>query len=425
MILDELADNLELGLWTIEQLQAMEFAGAPLAIDAAFRTLTGVPVNSVFVPGTSGYPWWYYGQSGEYTLFLGRHTSTLAQAAAIWRGYWPPLIGSLVEAKNILVDQATDSILAAINLQHFAVPTKFVAAGHSIGGAIAQMLAYKMKLFNVDINAKMITFGSPKPAGSQLNDVLIPAYSQRWINVDDAVPNIPPRGNDAAILPFAGGIGLNIPWLLRFVHLPGGRWIDADGNTGPTDQPAVANTPSLVNFAGWLLDQATATSGPHSLQEYQRRLSLLLPPLGGGGDLPDEGSTGGGGDWPGGGPEVAMAMPPVQIRQLVNAQVQTVFATGQQQNAEPVNVPTPNRARAVRVGRVWHVEFNGQTIAVGPTKRRARALANAFNRTLDHMQVQAVVDPAAIVNTMESYLEDAADPNGTFQPVMNVVYPAT
>jgi hypothetical protein len=50
-------------------------------------------------------------------------------------------------------------------------------------------------------------------------------------------------------------------------------------------------------------------------------------------------------------------------------------------------------------------------------------MARLGNDFLRHQQVQAVVDPTAILQQMASYYEAASTPANGFTPTMNVVFP--
>ncbi len=68
--------------------------------------------------------------------------------------------------------------------------------GHSLGGAVAQFVAYKLvRDERVAVDA-VVTFGSPKLGNGEfrkLYDSVLKYATQRWVNDDDLVPNFPFR----------------------------------------------------------------------------------------------------------------------------------------------------------------------------------------------------------------------------------------
>ena len=152
---------------------------------------------------------------------------------------------------------------------------------------------------------------------------------------------------------------------------------------------------------------------PHNLTEYFRRMQLLEAAA----NTPARQR-----------PATALIEPanPVTKKdatQQQEAAVQTIFATGRQQDAQPVVVPQAAAFQAVRNGRIWTVYFGDTAVAVGPAKRRARAMARTGNDFLRHQQNQAVVDPTAFVAQMQTFFQLASDPTTGFQPQLNTVWP--
>jgi hypothetical protein len=199
-----------------------------------------------------------------------------------------------------------------------------------------------------------------------------------------------------------------------FIHGSGGVEVDPNGNYSPAVIPSAASVNPSISIAAWLFGLDGAPSGPHSLNEYGTRLGLLAESFR---------------------PTVAKQVResrPEQLdapnRQEANIEAEraasVIFATGAAQNAQPVAIPAGQPFFAFRTGRVWYVGFGAATVAIGPTKKRARSMANAGNAMLRHLQLQGVVDPNAVLSQFSDYLVAAATPGGGFTPVMNTVNPA-
>lgn len=79
--------------------------------------------------------------------------------------------------------------------------TKYIFTGHSLGGAIASLLALDMKERHKEVwenpNSSLITFGEPRVGNKEyarVHDRLIPANRKlRFVYGKDIVPHIPPK----------------------------------------------------------------------------------------------------------------------------------------------------------------------------------------------------------------------------------------
>jgi hypothetical protein len=232
------------------------------------------------------------------------------------------------------------------------------------------------------------------------------------MNNDDPIPLLPPKS-----FPLATIATLGNPLLLRrylqFSHARGGVLLSLNGRATAGTLPPLGVLPLIAALGGFMHSQCTLATTPHNLAQYRSRLALhkSLNPL------PSEDDVRGG-SWEG--PDVPSR---VEINQQAAAATRSIFATGARQNEQPVAIPSQNSFRAFRLGHVWQVQFNNAVVAVGPTKKRARALANAGNAMLRQLQISAVVDTVAILNMFELYLQLSADPTEGFVPVLNTAWP--
>jgi triacylglycerol lipase len=119
--------------------------------------------------------------------------------------------------------RALNSVLAPIEQwldQH--APGPVTVAGHSLGGALATLLAA------VRPEASLITFGSPAVGDREFADSIAGRTCRRYVDCSDVVVSQPPT-------------------LLGFCHVPGLLYIDAAGHVWPAE-----TTPPLI------ADRATA-----------------------------------------------------------------------------------------------------------------------------------------------------------------------
>ena len=75
-------------------------------------------------------------------------------------------------------------------------------AGHSLGGAIASLSALEMALHYQSKSIGLVTFGEPRVGNlffARFLDEWVPR-AIRLVHQDDAVPHLPPQGNDLLLL---------------------------------------------------------------------------------------------------------------------------------------------------------------------------------------------------------------------------------
>lgn len=103
-------------------------------------------------------------------------------------------------AERALAGQV-DSWLASVGER------RLVATGHSLGGAMASLLAARLD------RAELVTFGCPRLGGAAFAASFEGRDVRRYVDTADVVARLPPP--------------------LAFAHLPGLRYIDGDGRVRP------------------------------------------------------------------------------------------------------------------------------------------------------------------------------------------------
>jgi len=227
------------------------------------------------------------------------------------------------------------------------------------------------------------------------------------MNDDDPVPLLPPQLPSS--IPFAAGLGTEV--LSRwesFVHGGGGIVLDRDGHPRQDVLPPLGRVDAAVSLAAWVLKSATDRSSPHALEEYVRRLTLMQPLVT---------------------PPVSerIVQSPVERTHTVdrpssNRQVEqwrdTIVHTGATQNQAALKVPPERAFQTIKVDGLWWVVFGGFLVAVGPTRKRAGAMATRGNEFLRRLQRMAGVDVQALQTLLPIYLEAASAPNNGFEPLI-------
>jgi Lipase (class 3) len=90
---------------------------------------------------------------------------------------------------------ASDSPVSAFSIQHlaFSHPRPLYITGHSLGGALAMLFAYRWSNPTIPI-AGIYTFGQPRVGDAKFRrryDVLLGARTFRVVNEEDIVPRVP------------------------------------------------------------------------------------------------------------------------------------------------------------------------------------------------------------------------------------------
>lgn len=414
-LLDRPIADVELGLNLAILVGLVENTASQGTIDTAVQGLgNGVPI-SVLERTSTVFPNLYFASVGNYSLMLLGCVKGALMGINLWDGYaalynLPPRAIQNAWGRDAVA--AIKSYLAA-NVRLF--PPNWILAGHSGGGLVAQCFAYDLSNAPNPTSANVVTFGSPRAGGRTFANAGqgVATSTVRYMNDNDPVPLIPPDLSDSI-----GWAALLTPAALTFygewVHTDGGRVITPAGSLSDAVLPPVAALTPVASLGNFLYSADTNAGMGHTIQEYINRLEAAQPTPNQPIDL---------------GPPLA----PMEVRDRPNrrqanqaqAAVQAqMFADGRDQNLQPVIIPKASEFQAVRNGRIWAIQFQEQFVAYAPSKKRARHLARAGNDFIRSLQHQGIVDTIALVQQFQTYINNASDPAGGFQPVMNTVFPS-
>lgn len=154
------------------------------------------------------------------------------------------------------------------------IKSPYFLFGHSLGGAVLQVLALLLKAREPAALINIYTMGAPKPGGAQLAQNLLRFYIRAWANDDDPTPLVPP---DARLF---GSLGRAVPraWADRSITYA------VSAPCGVLDQRGVLKSVRAPDRVLPLAVQETILRSQdpnvepfraHSIQEYQIRLGLL------------------------------------------------------------------------------------------------------------------------------------------------------
>ncbi len=399
--LDELNTVLTLTNWLaafrdnspIDAFYAMLYADGSRNIQVRYRA------------GDRRCPGLLWGVTDAGHVCLADGCQTLEQGIDFFRGYiGDPFRGTSVPTNPYLDFGAgyVRELLQQSSLPLVGIP---FLCGYSLGGAILTNYGAGFAQRN-GFMPKTLTLGSPKalnPSTVQL--VRGPGVNLRLMTDVDPIPLVPLRMIDSPAQAL-----LLTPYQVRsisyFVHTDGGVTISDAGTFANAIVPPLAAANPQTALADWLVSQDTSQQGPHGLNNYRSRLRTAIAVQNRGIPVAPPGAPA----------EQANPVAPRQVAQAERAVVNTIFHRGEIQNQQPVLIPTVSEFSAFRQGRIWLVAWRNQIVAIGPTKRRARAMAREGNAFLRRMPTLAYVNTAEVTGQLASYFSDASGGDAAFAP---------
>jgi hypothetical protein len=412
MLLDLFGNDTVLGLWLAQQLQRLQTGTPYTQVGLTFQGLVDANIGQTFLAGDATGPTMWAYRGGGYVLVMINCTETLTQAIGLWNSYTEP-VGDFGRFQNGYM------FARSLAMRNYLVTwmgpgtAKYIVCGHSQGGALAWILANQLNSFATATRMTGVSFGAPKPAINLTTNVRNRTAFGRYMNTDDPVPLVPP----STILP-AQMIALGIPGVARrlvtFRQPQGGMLIGTDNSVIAGELPAVATLPAIANFAGWLLNANQGSVAAHQLNTYIARLTAYNASI-----MRRQQET------PPQGPATpAVALTRAEVAAGQRAGRAAVFAVGEAQQAPPLKIPAAELFSAFGVNGIWYVALSGSTIAVGPTKKRARAMKNFGNALLKRLQRAGYVDVNTLLAQMGLYFAAAQTRTGMFVPPMQVLLPS-
>lgn len=396
------------------QIFAILRTGLALAdLDQAARIVTGIQqIGGYLREATDNCPRVYFFELGDSLHVFIDGVATQAQGQLVADGY----IGSQFFASppgiNASYMAAREDVYAFIFLVAQG-KRRFFLNGYSSGGAISHYLFYKITdNLPLPLATFVTSFGSPAAYGEYLQEGPTPGgdfSSAAWFNSDDPVPIIPPR------LGFWQGFWQQLGWrqqshLASFAPLPRGRQVTLNHAVVATNLPTNVIAPATAAVGAWLQQQVQGVQNPHSVETYLSRFraaAALVPQIG----VPPANQQPAGPGVPVGPREVAARRGDF---------VELIVRDASRQNAQPLVIPNEQLFQVQRQGKLFAVYFGNLQVYLSPSKRSARAFKNSANRFLRLFQRGPVVNPGQMIEQLTTYLALASDPNGPFQPPLNV-----
>jgi hypothetical protein len=310
--------------------------------------------------------------------------ATVEEASRVYHGWRDPqtipdIAGKVNGYAKRLYTQTNEFLNT---LPDFGLATHVIFAGHSFGGAMANIMATRLRRWNAGVNIKLATFGSPR-----YGDALFQRQYElnEWVRVHqygDIIPFLIAwfSENPAYFLTLPGR---HIAAINAYVHMGNGVRIQRNQLMQFTETPAGIGYPLAMGSADIMIVLRTYTE-LHRIDSYMNTLFAMTAP----GSLIPETPAG--------------VFPNAQLEEplrLHNAEVAAIEAFPDAPwpvNPVPggnpgVPVPPPlpgppappppgliSGVRIFRIGRKWFVYSDDTMVYAATSKRDARGYAKAL-----------------------------------------------
>lgn len=147
-------------------------------------------------------------------------------------------------------------------------------AGHSLGGAITNILAARTVQANPTADVRLMTYGTPRPGDAALRTIIGNIASVNIVNVGDYISQLPPVPSEYYPLAAEVVTDYGVSWV-GWTDTANRMAIDVEGRVVAPSALAIT-WPELSNAIEIVLDGAPFPPlEAHSISEYVRRLGLI------------------------------------------------------------------------------------------------------------------------------------------------------
>lgn len=376
-------------------------------LDAVQRGV-GAPARGFHSPRSASQPAFALADAGNWSFLFAEGCQNALQGVMALDGYRGAITDSWTVPRNSYFDQIKDNILAAALANNFLQQPNIMCAGHSLGGAVATIVAGQLHEVMRTGNIGYCSFGAPKPGSWPTFASINRCLGTRWMAREDPVPLIMPTSSDNLAMLLAFSVRENQRFS-NFAQPFGGLSLTSTGEV--VDDGAYPNNASVdtvTNIAAWLYSLDTTAGQAHALQGYIGRLTANVN-AGGNPDRPrnaDRTDDSGG----------------LTRRELTDSQRVALARLQDQearQHAVPVVIPDEFEAEVIRNGRVFQVVVGDTPISLASRERTARSTARKYNALIRSILVQGVVDPRALTVAITSYIAAASSAESAVQPTIS------
>lgn len=249
-------------------------------------------------------------------------------------------------------------------------------AGHSFGGAVAQVFAALVQITQQAQSVKVWSFGAPRPGTSTFAHRMSFMNNYRIFTTPDVVPWLAPHGDEIPTMLVTSAITL---WrnCNTLCQAPTGYSLDGFGRL----TPSMGNPPNdwtvTLGITRYMASVMVGGAGPgHSMQGYINWLDQAVQNYPVAPPRPIQ-------------PEQApLTLRPRERDALIAIGEAEIFAdatspSGITRNYLPPSVtdPAAPRYKAARDGLVWVVKLGEEIVAAATGKRHAKKLARNWNKS--------------------------------------------
>lgn len=384
------------------------------SIDDALHQAAGAATTSKLVLGTSTYPSYYLCIVGDTAVFLVNGCESTGHGISCLTGYTGGINTAEREPTNPYYEAFATAILSDFLNWAGHSFEKYIFAGYSMGGAVAQIMACRAKATSRLAQVTCISFGAPKASNF---DALMPLQrctAARWFSDADAVPLIPPTTRDsisvALLFPF---------WAVRrfglFALGAGGLQCTDTGDVREWNWPEQASLSTVSSLGAWLTTADTEGNGPHSLATYASSLRLAARLLGAAGSHaikpagpvePDEDSR-----------KTATGASRMAEQMLAEQE--------RQQHAVSIRIPARYRARVVMEEGIATVYIGDTLLSIHRRRRSAASIARKYNAMTESALRAGVFSKDGFIQSVTDYLNAAEDGEEGIQPALPTTVPGS
>lgn len=390
-------------------LQLLEGSSATTACGAFVAMDFSQTVKSITEPATSDTPAFFVGDVGGTSVIAIAGTSTLLQGSLLVESYVNGITDLPTDPNNLYLKSVASTIFNTMRAAQVGAQQNVEIVGHSLGGAVAVVLAQVLGQLATGQAVRIRSYGAPKPGGQSVMRVASGLKIGRWMCTDDPVPLVMPTiGDDIALALIYGA--LSLVRVEYFLQPWGGLNIDPGGNITSGVFPSTAVLDPITEIAAWMLSLYTFAGSPHNISAYVDRLTLAKNGAGVKDTTPERVGTHSVAESPHSGAISAIAR---AARRALSAQEATQNLGGGRPTIPEDWIPVVRR-----IGGIYTVEAGGAVLTLSTRKTSARAIAGSLRQFLYHVQRAGLVEVDGLQKWVDGYLQAAQEGSAGFTPTL-------
>jgi len=364
---------------SLEILRCLQYVNSPNPIQSILQRFGPAPPTDssmLFVAGSDNQPNAVICEASNSILILIGGSTSRVQiqrfCASIESGPLPndPLasVGYCWAAAESI--RVSSLLMGGYNGKHVYI------AGHSLGGAVAQVLGANLQTRFTPVDVRVWSYGAPRTGGALFAQRLSTMSNTRVVIDGDVVPWLPPHIDEVPASAIVSSIsfwrGCN-----QLVQGPECYQTDFQGRWNPTAVRPPANWGFTLDVVNYLVNAMVgAPNANHSIGQYFNFSQIAAGLVSGPVAVPAQPA------------EVPYMPRPRERQQIIEIGRAEIFAdatspTGQTRTYSPPPVVDPSSPRyhAARDGGAWVVKLGAYIVGAATGKKNAKHLARTWNRS--------------------------------------------